>query len=296
MPTNTPTDTPTDTPTNTPTNTPTDTPTAAPTRAAHGCASWCLYDTRPWGTKCGWNVCYHCTDCGAGAGACEQWCYNDARPWQTKCLYNKKCSECHSCQATGQSSNLVEVDHQVVRQAQHEVSERKQEVAPDLDSQCDGEGSNGKIIIDELFRLLDKKNDGHLDKDELLPVAKELGMYDGSPAQGSAFYAAWCDEHSIDPQKGTDQAQFERGILADETVPGVSKLSRAVFNILDTESDHYLTQDEFLYVARQLGIYTGSSADWPKFYEDHCAANNIPAKGISFQNFERVLCKHASVE
>jgi hypothetical protein len=190
----------------------------------------------------------------------------------------------------------VEVDHQVVRQAQHEVSERKQEVAPDLDSQCDGEGSNGKIIIDELFRLLDKKNDGHLDKDELLPVAKELGMYDGSPAQGSAFYAAWCDEHSIDPQKGTDQAQFERGILADETVPGVSKLSRAVFNILDTESDHYLTQDEFLYVARQLGIYTGSSADWPKFYEDHCAANNIPAKGISFQNFERVLCKHASVE
>ena len=59
----------------------------------------------------------------------------------------------------------MEVDHQVVRQAQHEVSERKQEVAPDLDSQCDGEGSNGKIIIDELFRLLDKKNDGHLDKD-----------------------------------------------------------------------------------------------------------------------------------
>ena len=67
-------------------------------------------------------------------------------------------------------------------------------------------------------------------------------MYDGSPAQGSAFYAAWCDEHSIDPQKGTDQAQFERGILADETVPGVSKLSRAVFNILDTESDHYLSE------------------------------------------------------
>jgi len=159
-----------------------------------------------------------------------------------------------------------------------------------------GKAAKKKIIIDELFRLLDKKNDGHLDKDELLPVAKELGMYDGSPAQGSAFYAAWCDEHSIDPQKGTDQAQFERGILADETVPGVSKLSRAVFNILDTESDHYLTQDEFLYVARQLGIYTGSSADWPKFYKDHCAANNIPAKGISFQNFERVLCKHASVE
>merc|ERR1711988_1562462 len=35
--------------------------------------------------------------------------------------------------AIGQSSNLVEVDHQVVRQAQHEVSERKQEVAPDLE-------------------------------------------------------------------------------------------------------------------------------------------------------------------
>merc|ERR1719198_1509019 len=128
-PTNTPTNTPTEyptpypteEPTPSPTNSPTDTPTAAPTRAAHGCASWCLYDTRPWGTKCSWNVCYDCTDCGAGTGACKQWCYNDARPWQTKCSYKKACSECHSCQATGQSSNLVEVDHQVVRQAQHEA-------------------------------------------------------------------------------------------------------------------------------------------------------------------------------
>jgi len=169
-------------------------------------------------------------------------------------------------------------------------------VAPGLTGQCDGQGSDTKLEVDELYRLLDRDLNGHLNKDELFPVAKEMGVFDEETAQWSTFYTEWCHDHGVwDPLRGPDRAQFERGILGDSTVPGESKLSHAVFNLLDSNSDGYLSQDEFLYPAERLGIFTGSIADWPEFYKNHCATNNIPAVGINHRNFERALCHHASI-
>jgi len=97
-PTNNPTNTPTITPTDTPTNAPTTDPTPAPTRPEHGCASWCSKDSREWSAKCGWNVCYECSECGTNPGPCKQWCYHDSRPWSTKCSYKETCGECEPCE------------------------------------------------------------------------------------------------------------------------------------------------------------------------------------------------------
>jgi hypothetical protein len=98
-PTSTPTSNPTSNPTATPTAAPTNDPTPEPTRPPHGCASWCQYDTRDWSTKCRWNVCNHCGDCGTLPGPCQQWCYSDQRPWTTKCKWDGVCGVCEPCSA-----------------------------------------------------------------------------------------------------------------------------------------------------------------------------------------------------
>jgi hypothetical protein len=82
---------------NPPTPWPTPPPTTAPSRPEHGCASWCSKDSRVWSEKCGWNVCYECSECGTMPGPCKQWCFHDTRPWSTKCSYKKQCGECEPC-------------------------------------------------------------------------------------------------------------------------------------------------------------------------------------------------------
>ena len=63
--TETPTQTPTETPTTAPTAVPTEVPTVAPTATPTGtCKDYCSTNTNSWDTKCTWNNCEGCDDCG----------------------------------------------------------------------------------------------------------------------------------------------------------------------------------------------------------------------------------------
>lgn len=89
---------PTPNPTPNPTANPTAFPTTpSPTKPPKACESWCQYDTRDWRTKCGWNPCNLCTDCGTHTGHCAQWCHHDTRDWETKCSWGTVCGECSGC-------------------------------------------------------------------------------------------------------------------------------------------------------------------------------------------------------
>merc|ERR1712232_237377 len=61
------------------------------------------------------------------------------------------------------------------------------------------------------------------------------------------------------------------------------------FTILDSDSDELLNKGEFLIAARQLGVFKGSDANWPKFYKALRKEHGIPADGMDLSTFENLL-------
>jgi len=119
---------PTDAPTSDETAVPTEVPTVAPTAAPTGtCQTWCSTNAASWDSKCTWNNCEGCDDCGTTetptqtptetpttaptavptevptvaptatpTGTCKDYCSTNTNSWDTKCTWNN-CEGCDDC-------------------------------------------------------------------------------------------------------------------------------------------------------------------------------------------------------
>ena len=61
------------------------------------------------------------------------------------------------------------------------------------------------------------------------------------------------------------------------------------FKLADSDSDHVLNEKELLVVAKQLGLFLGSDAEWPEAYKSLQAKEQFAAEGMDMETFNQGL-------
>ena len=138
----------------------------------------------------------------------------------------------------------------------------------------------------QAFNVFDTDGDGIIEIGELIHAVKKLGFLDKHPMIGNMILAQ-CERLAKTSPKGVDFAQFQDAITVKLGDANTEEGCKAIFDMIDDDSDSTINKDNMRHLARELG----ETLSVDEIVEMLQRAGNTDEASLNFEDFFEIMNK-----